>query len=135
MSMAKFDLKNNLHKVKAFNAAISTDTTTNGDIVDTKGYRSVTFLFFCQARTDGTYTPQIQDGDDSSLSDAAAVADTYLIGTEAAAQMDAANEVFTIGYSGPKRYVRPQIVSASTSSGATIVCVVLLGSPEDAPVS
>lgn len=134
--MPSIDLKNNIDERVALNIqAISTDTTTNGVIIDTQGYESVTFIFQAGTLSDGTYTPLIQDGDDSGLSDAAAVSDTFLIGTESAAALDTSNTVSRIGYVGKKRYVRFNAVSASTSSGGTLGAVVVLGSAKHNPVS
>lgn len=131
-------MKNNLHDVVAFNVqAISTDTTTNGNIVDTKGYDSVTFVFVTGTVTDGDYTVLIQDGDDSGLSDAAAVADAQLTNTEADTSFTADtddNVSKTIGYLGNKRYVRFNVVSTNTSTGATVGAIALLGHPDVSPV-
>ena len=135
MGFAKADLKNNIKVKKAFDAAISTNTTTSGVIIDTLGYRSVMFTLLCHAFTDGTYTPLIQEGDESNLSDAAAVEDTYLIGTEADAAIDANDEITTIGYAGTKRYVRLQVVSTGVTSGASLYGVANLGHPEHGPVT
>lgn len=53
---------------------------------------------------DATFTLLFEDGDDPALSDHAAVADGYLLGTEAVASFDFAddNEVRKIGYIGPR---------------------------------
>ena len=58
-------------------------------------------------------------GDDSGLSDAAAVADADLIGTEAGASFlfSDDNKVFKIGYKGTKRYVRVTITPANNGAG------------------
>lgn len=137
--MAKFDQKNDLKDVNAFDIqTIATDTTTNGDIVDTAGFGAVTFVFQTGTVTDGDYTVLIQEGDDSGLSDAAAVADADLIGTEADASFSADtddNAVSSIGYRGSKRYVRFNIVSTNTTSGAVVGAVALLGRPEIAAVA
>ena len=127
--MADKDLKNNLKIVVALAPqTINSDTTTTASIVDTLGYDSVTIIPFSATITDGPYTPVINDGDDSGLSDAAVVADDFLIGTEAAAALAAADDdtAKKVGYVGKKRYIRPDILSASTSSGGTIGVLVLL---------
>lgn len=124
--MAIKDIRSNLLSKSAFaTAAISTDTTTNGTIIDTADYDAgVMFEVFCTAYTDGTYTPLIEEGDDSGLSDASAVADANLIGTEAGAALSAATVgggvLNTIGVFGTKRYLRLSFVSTSTSTGATV---------------
>lgn len=132
------DLHNNIKPEVALDiTAISTDTTTAGNIIDLQGFGSVEFVILSGTLTDGTYTPLIQEGDDSGLSDAAAVADASLLGTEAAAAFAATDDdtVKRIGYIGNKRYVRLSIVSASTSSGGTLSAISLKGRPADAPVA
>lgn len=130
--MPQFDSHNNILQAVALNpATIATDTTTDGNIIDTLGFQSVEFIVYCGTRTDGTYTPLIKDGADSGLSDAAAVDDAYLLGTEAAAALSASNTAKRIGYKGNKRYVRLSIVSTSTTSGCTSVgAIAILGHPE-----
>ena len=136
--MAVKDIRSNLEIQPAFiSAAISTDTTTAGAIIDTANYDDgIMFVVSCTAYTDGTYTPLIQDGDNSSLTDAAAVADANLIGTEAGAALTAvtaAGDILpTIGVFGTKRYIRFSWVSTSTSSGATVQAS-FIGSPEVKP--
>lgn len=116
--------------------AITTDTTTAGDIIDTAGYSSLLFAIQSGTLTDGTYTVLIQEGDESNLSDASAVADADLTNTEASASFAATddNTVTKIGYVGSKRYVRLSLVSASTSSGGTLGAIAIQGSPITAPV-
>jgi len=116
--------------------AITSDTTTNGDIIDTAEYGSLLFVIQSGTLTDGTYTVLIHEGDESNLSDAAAVADADLTNTEASASFAATddNTVTKIGYVGSKRYVRLSLVSASTSSGGTLGAIAIQGSPITAPV-
>lgn len=139
--MAKQDLYNNVKVVPAFDIQIiSSDTTTSGDIIDTAGFNSVTFVFQTGTVTDGDYTIVIRDGDAANLSDGAAVADAYLLGTEAGASFDADtddNDVAKIGYIGGKRYVQMQVVSTNTGgdASATIGGTCILGHPANAPLS
>ena len=117
---------------------ISSDTTTAGNIIDTQGFESVMFGIITGTVTDGDYTILIQDGDESDLSDAAAVADASLLGTEAGASFTADtddNKISKIGYIGKKRYVRMSIVSTNTSSGAVIGGYAMLGHPHFEPDS
>jgi len=129
--MASQDLYNSIKQINALDIqTIGTDTTTNGDILDTQGYESVTFLFQTGTVTDGDYAVLIQEGDESDLSDAASVADADLIGTEALASFDADtddNKTTKLGYKGNKRYVRFNIVSTNTSSGAVLGAMAVLG--------
>ncbi len=78
-----------------------------------------------------------KDGDDSGLSDAAAVADADLLGTESAAgfQFDDDNETRKIGYRGSKRYVRLTITPTGNTSAALIAAVAIQTGARKAPVS
>lgn len=118
------------HNIKVSNAldtqAISTNTTTNGEVIDTRDFDTLEFAIKAGAVTDGNYTPLIEHSDvDTFGGEQEAVADKFLLGTEAEAQVDAANEVKKIGYVGHKRYVRLSIVSAGTTSGGTLGAMAL----------
>ncbi len=128
------DLHNHIKPLVAFNSAtISSSTTTAGNIIDTKGYGAVEFLLSCGTRTDGTYTPLIEEGDDSGLSDAAAVDDANLFGTEALAAMSATNAIKKVGYRvGKYRYVRLSMVSSGVTTGCTSVHSIAVLSNADA---
>jgi hypothetical protein len=120
-------------------AAISTDTTTASNIIDTQGYDKVTFILTATAYTDGTYTPAVSESDDSGMSGENAVADAELTRLETAAAVSAATTQAVdaskkIGYLGSKRYVTCDIVSASTSSGATVGVMAILEKANVQPV-
>lgn len=124
----QFDMHNNVFMAMARNtAAITTNTTTAGIIIDTQGYESLEFVAFSGARTDGSYLPLIEESDDAAMSGANAVDDEDLLGTEVAATIAAANTVKRIGYRGGKRYVRLSFVSTGVTSGATLGAVAVLG--------
>lgn len=133
--MASQDLHFNVKEVIAFNGAtISTDTTTVGNIIDTQFFEALEFIMQVNARSAGTVTPLIEDGDDSSLTDAAAVADDFLLGTEAGAAIAAANTSSRIGYVGKKRYVRLSFVSTGTAN-LYASAVSVKGYPHTAPTA
>jgi hypothetical protein len=132
------DLHNNIKTEVAFNtAAISSDTTTNGAIIDMQGFDSVEFVIQSATLTDGSYTPLLEESDNADLSSSNAVADAHLLGTEATAAFALAddNTVKKLGYIGNKRYVRLSLVSASTSTGGTLSAVVVKGHAADRPVT
>ncbi|MEA4805091.1 hypothetical protein [Acetobacterium wieringae] len=133
------DMKNNIKVSNALNIqAIASNTTTAGAIIDTKGFDSLTFVFQTGTITDGDYTLLIHEGDNSGLSDAAAVADADLLGTEALASFTADtddNKVSKIGYRGNKRYVRLSVVSTNVTTGGTVGAVAIQGHPQFAPVA
>ncbi len=132
----QFDSASGLTPRVALNtAAITTNTTTNGVIIDTQGYNALTLILTMGARTDGTFTPNVQHGDDPALADAATVDATDLVGTPALAVLNTANSVKKIGYVGNKRYVRLQQVSTSVTSGATVGATAILGRPSVGPAA
>jgi hypothetical protein len=128
--MPKRDIRSDFELVCLLNSTISTDTNTDSEILDVADYDGgVTFYLMCSAYTDGTYTPVIQEGDNSALSDAASTADGDMIpqstpeasaAVSAATATDGSAALTSIGYIGAKRYVRVRITSTSTSSGATL---------------
>ena len=132
--MKLFDLHDNCEVANALDSqTISTDTTTNGEIIDTAGYHGLEFILKSGTLTDGAYTVTLTEGDDSALSDGATVDSDDLLGsiTFAATEDDTAKRV---GYIGKKRYVRMNVVSTSTSSGGVLDGVAVLFSPNHAPV-
>lgn len=133
------DLHHDINTEVAFDVAlIDSDTTTAGNIIDTKDYHSLEFILFTSTVSDGDYAPKVEDGDDPALSDAAEVDSDFLLGTVAEASFTADtddNKTRRIGYVGKKRYVRLSIVSTDTSSGATLGAVAVKYLPIHAPTS
>jgi hypothetical protein len=109
------------------------------EIIDTSGYDSAEFIIALGsiADADATFTVLVEDGDNSALSDNAAVADDFLVGTEAEASFTFASDdqVRKIGYKGPKRYIRLTITPASNASAALIAAVAVLSHPALSPVT
>ena len=84
-----------------------------------------------------TFTILIEDGDNASLTDNAAVDDAYLLGTEALAtfQFDDDNETRKIGYIGSKRYLRATITPVANASAALLSAVWVQSGARVAPQS
>ena len=113
---------------------IATNVTTTGDIIDTQGFESVTLGLIVGTTTDGDYTLQLKDSADGTTF--TVVADADLLGTEAAASFTADTDddkITKLGYIGIKRYVRAEIVSASTTTGSVIGAWGVLGDPKSGP--
>ena len=80
----------------------------------------------------------MEHGDQSDLSDAAAVTDDMLLGTEVLAgfQFDDDNECRKIGYVGIKRYVRVTVTPANNGAGNIFMAAIwLLGFPRNLPTA
>jgi hypothetical protein len=138
--MASKDLHNNIDIKRAISpVSVSDNTAQVSQILDTRGYESIELVIATGsiADADATFSVLIEDGDSSTLTDAAAVADTFLLGTEALAgfQFDDDNECRKIGYVGGKRYVRATITPASNASAALFSAVWVLGNARTAPTS
>jgi hypothetical protein len=133
------DLANNLDFKRGLSpkAATTDNTAYVSEILDTKGLKGAVFATMIGANTDAdvTFTVLVEDGDASNLSDAAAVADDYLNGTELLAgfQFDDDNEVRKIGYHGPKRYVRVTITPANNGAGNVFIAGLWVTEPLDKP--
>lgn len=119
-------------------AAVTDNTAFVSTILDTAGFGSAEFvgIFGTQADADATFAVLVEDGDDSGLSDAAAVADAFLLGVEAMG-LDFAddNTVFKIGYIGPKRYLRVTLTPANNTGNVFFAGVWIQGHPRVAPKS
>ncbi len=132
------DLVSLIHVKRAISPVSVADNTAQvSQIIDRQGFDGLAFLIATGsiADADATFTVLVEDGDDSGLSDAAAVTDANLIGTEvlAAFQFDDDNEVRKIGYSGAKRYVRLTITPVNNASAAVLSAVAVLNGPHNAP--
>lgn len=134
------DLHNNIHVKRAISPVSVADTTAQvGEIIDRQGYDSLEYVIAIGsvADADATFTVLLEEGDAANLSDAAAVADADLLGTEALAgfQFDDDNEVRKLGYKGNKRYTRLTITPVANASAALLSAVAVLGHPASAPTA
>lgn len=134
------DLHNNIAPKRVISPVSVADTTAQvGQIIDHQGYGSAEYIIAIGsvADADATFTVLLEEGDNSALSDAAAVADADLLGTEALAgfQFDDDNEVRKLGYKGTKRYTRLTITPVANASAALLSAVVILGNPSVLPTA
>lgn len=132
------DMMNKIHVARVISPVSEAGTTALvGQIIDKKGFESLTYVIATGsiADADATFTVLLEEGDNSALSDAAAVDDADLLGTEvlAAFQFDDDNETRKLGYIGSKRYTRLTITPVANASAAVIAAVAILGNPAVAP--
>jgi len=110
-------------------ASLGAGAKTGDAIVDLQGYEGALIICYSGALTvDMPF--QLMHGDAANLSDAAAVPDSDLIGTEPTLLQATDNEVKTFGYKGAKRYLRVDTTAGTGIAGALIV----KGFPRHAPV-
>lgn len=136
------DLHNNIHPVPLIApvAARTDNTAIVSAIIDTLGYESCELVLITGTNTDvnATFTVLVEDGDNSALSDNAAVVDAELLGTEALAGFTFADDIECrkIGYTGIKRYVRMTVTPSGNDSGNIFLAgVALLGHPSLLPTA
>ncbi len=132
------DLTNAVNIKRVISPVSVADTTAQvGQIIDKSGFESVTYVIATGsiADADATFTVLLEEGDASNLSDAAAVSDADLLGTEvlAAFQYDDDNECRKLGYIGSKRYTRLTITPVANASAALLSAVAVLGHPQIQP--
>jgi hypothetical protein len=145
------DLHNNIKCSRGVSpaAAVTDNTAFVSQILDTANFEANEFIGIMGsiADADATFTVLVEDGDDSGLSDAAAVADQFLLGVEAgtvtsgAAASGAApgfaddNKTFKIGYAGPKRYVRLTLTPAANTGNIFMAGIWVQGGARKLPLS
>jgi hypothetical protein len=134
------DLASNIDVKRVISPVSVADNTAQvGQIIDRRGFDSVTFMIATGsvADADATFTVLLEESDDSGMSGGNAVADADLIGTEALAgfQFDDDNECRKLGYVGNKRYLRLTITPANNASAALLAAVAVLGHPALAPTA
>jgi len=125
-------------------AALADDTAQVGLVIDHLGYDAAEYVIVTGTLADAgaTFTVLLEEGDtgtagSTTLSDAAAVADADLIGTEALASFTQASDVkcFKLGYKGAKRYTRITITPSGNAGNAPMAVVCVLGHPHQAPTA
>lgn len=134
------DLHNNIKASRGLSpvAAVTNNTAFVSEIVDTANFGSCEFvgIFGSVADADVTFTVLVEDGDNASLTDNAAVDDAYLLGVEAMSlRYDSDNKTFKIGYIGPKRYVRVTVTPADNTGNVFLAGVWIQGHPRVGPQS
>lgn len=114
----------------------SDDTVFTSEIADTASFDTCTFLVQLGSIADAnvTFTILVEDGDNSALSDNAAVDDAFLIGTESPSFLFSDDDkTFKIGYIGPKRYVRVKITPSGNGSAMLLSATWIQGHPKKGP--
>jgi hypothetical protein len=119
------DLKNNVDVDLNEYVEILANNSTAGTILDTADYDSgIMFCFAVPDYGDGTYSINMYESDDKSMTTEALIPDEKLIGSISdlvfTSVTNQGDPVKTLGIVGTKRYVRPVITSTSVATGATL---------------
>jgi len=131
------DLYNNLKAEIALKGA-TLKVPTTGEIIDLAGFNGALICVASGIITDGTgYEFELKEGNQADLSDAAAVADEHILGSEPSFAAADDDKVKQFGYIGNKRYIRLDLktVSGSPSTGGVFLGLAIKGFPLHAPVS
>lgn len=119
------DLHSQIKHSRAISPTRVTDNTAQvSQILDTANFADNELIIATGtlADADATFTVLLEEGDNSALSDAAAVADADMLGTEAGASFTFThdNAVRKLGYKGTKRYIRATITPANNTGNADL---------------
>ena len=133
-----FDIYNTLKEQQVLAPVAITDNTARvGTVVDLVGFDALKYSIAIGtlADADATFTVLVEDSDDNVTY--AAVADDFLLGTEAEASFTFADdtEQRSIGYNGSKRYNRITITPANNTGSAVFGVTAILGYPLNAPTT
>ena len=133
------ELHNNISAVRVISPISQAGNTAMvGAIMDMQGFSAAEFLITLGTITTAgtTYTALLEEGAVANLSDAAAVADADLLGTEALASFvdSEVNTTKKLGYKGNKRYIRLTMTPAGNTGASTMSAVCVKACPSIAPV-
>lgn len=135
------DLMNHINpRVAIAPAAATTDNTAwVSNIVDKQGFDSVTLVIVtgALADADATFAVTLTEGDQSNLSDGAAVASQDILGglTNASFDFSADNKCLKLGYTGGKRYLKATITPSANSGNAFVAAVWIMGHAAQQPTA
>jgi hypothetical protein len=139
------DVHNNIKVMRSISpvAIGTTGTGQTGKIVDRSGYQGVEFIigYGTITSTTAAFTLVVKEGD--ATGSMTSIADSDLLGTEAAAvpaagtRVSGSNKNVTkrLGYIGQKRYVQVSKLSSLGTAGPPVHADVLLTNPVSAPVA
>lgn len=133
------ELHDNIKVSRAISpAAAVTDTTAFvSQILDTANFsqNELVILTGSLADADATFPVLLEEGEAANLSDATAVADADMLGTEAAAGFTFAADDSTrkLGYIGRRRYIRATITPANNTGNAFVAAAWIQAGGRKAP--
>lgn len=119
--MAVKDIVTKLQENVALTAAVTSNTTTVGAILDTADFElGLMFTLYVADFTDGTYTLLLEESDDSGMAGAVTIPTDKLIGLLPAASAASASGSILgkVGVFSNLRFVRASVVSTGVTTGA-----------------
>lgn len=134
--MSEFDLHTIIDdRVALDNQEITTNTTTVGEIIDTKGFESLEFITHSGTLTDGAYAILLEEGDESDLADATVLPAADTLGALTGFALTDDDITIRVGSIGKKRFQRLSLVSTSVTTGGFFSGIAVLGTPHSGPVA
>ena len=130
------DLHNRIDDLVAMTSqTIASDTTTVGEIIDSKGFESLEFIAQSGTITDGAYAFLLEESDDSGMSGATVVSADETLGSLTGFADSDDDATIRVGSIGKKRFQRLSLVSTGTSSGGVFSAIAVLGHAHTNPVA
>lgn len=112
-------------------AAITTNTVSPGNIIDTNGFESCEFIVQAKTITDGAYALKLEESDAANFSNPQDVPSELVLGALTGFTDSDSDTTIRIGSISKKPYQRLSIVSTGTSTGVdSIGAVCILGHPK-----
>lgn len=133
----EYDLHSNVKQVVALDSQdITTNTTTDGNIIDTAGFESLEYLIQSGTITDGAYAFLLEEDDVIGFTSSTVVPADETLGVLTGFVAADDDSALRVGSIGKKRFQRLAIVSTGASTGGTkFSSVAVLGHPQSAPVA
>ena len=134
--MSEYDLHSNIKTEIALETQpIFMDTTTIGEIIDTKGFESIEYIIQAIAITDASvFNIVLEEGDDAGLSDSTVLDSELVLGDLPVFTTSSEEGVLRVGSIGKDRFQRLSIVSGEVGAGSVFSAIAILGNPHVAPV-
>lgn len=124
--MSNNEIRSDLLPKLAFKGVITSDATTEGAIINIADFdEGFVYTLFASAYTDGTYTPVLYESDADDMAGATLVPDYKLQGALTALSADTAegDNLVSFGAFSTKQYLRLDIVSTATTTGADVLAI------------
>ena len=127
------DLMNRINVVPAFlpKVAVTDNTAQVSTIIDRQNFGSAVLALVTGSLSDAdaTFTTLLEEGNAADMTDAVAVADVDMLGTEVLASFDALADgsCRKLGYVGGKRYLRATVTPANNSGNLFMAGMWILG--------
>lgn len=132
------DLHSGLNTLIALDVGdITTNTTTDGNVIDTIGFEGLDYSIQSGTITDGTYALVLEESDVVTFGGEETVVPTAnILGVLTGFILTDDDVTLRVGSIGKKRFQRLSVVSAGTTTGGTnFTAQAILGFPKSGPTA